>query len=59
VPAYHGYFVAPRIRYKVTNAVGFTAGYRAFQGSGGDLVSGNASYATVGLEFYPAPLRFW
>ena len=59
VPAYHGYFVAPRIRYKVTNALGFTAGYRSFQGSGGDLVSGNASFATVGLEFYPAPLRFW
>ena len=58
IPAYHGYFIAPRARLKVTNAVGFTAGYRVFKGSGGDLVSGSVSYATVGLEFYPAPIRF-
>lgn len=59
IPAYHGYFIAPRARLKVTNALGFTAGYRVFKGSGGDLVSGSVSYATVGVEFYPAPLRFW
>jgi hypothetical protein len=59
VPAYHGYFYAPRARFKVTNAVGLTAGYRSFHGNGGSLVSGNVNYATVGVEFYPAPLRFW
>jgi hypothetical protein len=59
VPAYHGYFVAPRVRYRITRALGFTAGYRSFQGSGGNLGSGRVNYATAGFEFYPAPLRFW
>ena len=58
IPAYHGYFVAPRVRYRITNAVAFTGGYRTFHGSGGSLVSGNASFAVVGFEFYPAPVRF-
>lgn len=59
IPAYHGYFIAPRLRYKITKSLGISAGYRSFHGAGGNLVSGNASYAVVGLEWYPAPLRFW
>jgi hypothetical protein len=58
VPAYHGYFVAPRVRYKVTNTMGLSAGIRSFHGVGGNLVSGNLSYAVVGVEWYPAPLHF-
>jgi hypothetical protein len=57
-PAYHGYFIAPRIRYKIMSSLGFSAGYRSFHGAGGNLVSGNASYAVVGLEWYPRPLHF-
>jgi hypothetical protein len=57
-PGYHGYFVAPRVRYKVTNSMGVSAGYRSFNGQGGNLVSGNLSYAVVGIEWYPAPLHF-
>jgi hypothetical protein len=58
VPSYHGYFVAPRVRYKIVNSMGLTAGYRSFHGTGGSLGSGNLSYATVGIEWYPAPLHF-
>ena len=58
VPAYHGYFVAPRVRYKIMNTMGLSAGYRSFHGAGGNLVSGNLSYAVVGIEWYPAPLHF-
>jgi hypothetical protein len=58
VPAYHGYFVAPRIRYKLMNTMGLSAGYRSFHGAGGNLVSGNLSYAVVGIEWYPTPLHF-
>jgi hypothetical protein len=57
-PGYHGYFVAPRVRYKVMNTMGVSAGYRMFNGQGGNLVSGNLSYAVVGIEWYPAPLHF-
>ena len=58
LPGYHGYFVAPRVRYKITNSMGATAGYRMFNGQGGNVASGNLSYAVVGIEWYPAPLRF-
>lgn len=58
VPAYHGWFVAPRARFKVLDTLGLTGGYRYFTGSGGNLVSGNLSYAYVGVEWYPRPLRF-
>ena len=34
LPGYHGYFVAPRVRYKITNSMGATAGYRSFNGQG-------------------------
>ncbi|HZU31479.1 MAG TPA: hypothetical protein VFB79_10210 [Candidatus Angelobacter sp.] len=58
IPAYHGYYVAPRVRYKIINNLGFNAGYRSFHGAGGNLPSGNLSYAMVGLEWYPSPLHF-
>jgi hypothetical protein len=58
VPAYHGWFVAPRARFKILDTLGLTAGYRYFTGSGGNIVSGNLSYAYAGVEWYPAPLRF-
>jgi hypothetical protein len=58
LPGYHGYFVAPRVRYKIMNTMGVSAGYRSFHGAGGNVVSGNLSYAVVGIEWYPAPLHF-
>jgi hypothetical protein len=58
IAGYQGYFVAPRVRYKIINSMGFTAGYRSFHGSGGDIVSGNLSYASAGIEWYPSPLHF-
>ena len=58
VPAYKGYFVAPRVRYKLSNAFGLSAGYRGYHGTGGGLTSGNLSYAVAGIEWYPAPLHF-
>jgi hypothetical protein len=58
VPAYRGYFVAPRVRYRILTSMGLSAGYRSFHGTGGNLVSGNVSYAVVGIEWYPAPLHF-
>ena len=57
VPAYHGYFVAPRARYKLMNAMG-ARGLSSVHGAGGNLVTGNLSYAVVGIESYPAPLHF-
>jgi hypothetical protein len=57
LPAYKGYFVAPRVRYKISNAFGLTAGYRGYHGTGGGLTSGNLSYAVAGIEWYPAPLH--
>jgi hypothetical protein len=57
VTAYHGYFVSPRVQYRLTNAFGFSGGYRSFHGAGTGLVSGNLSYAVVGIEWHPAPLH--
>lgn len=57
-PAYKGYFVAPRVRYKLSKAFGLSAGYRGYHGTGGGLTSGNLSYAVAGIEWYPAPLHF-
>jgi hypothetical protein len=57
LPGYHGYFVAPRVRYKIMNTMGVSAGYRSFHGAGGNVLSGNLSYAVVGVEWYPAPLH--
>jgi hypothetical protein len=58
VPAYHGWFVAPRARLKILDTMGLIAGYRYFTGSGGNIVAGNLSYAYAGVEWFPAPLRF-
>jgi hypothetical protein len=58
VPSYHGWFVAPRARFKILDTLGLTGGYRYFTGSGGTLLNGNLSYAYVGIEWYPAPIRF-
>jgi hypothetical protein len=58
LPGYHGYFVAPRVRYRIINTMGVSAGYRSFHGAGGNVVSGNLSYAVVGIDWYPAPLHF-
>ncbi|HET9836753.1 MAG TPA: hypothetical protein VFR84_00870 [Candidatus Angelobacter sp.] len=58
VPSYHGWFVAPRARFKLLDTLGLTGGYRYFTGSGGNLISGNLSYAYAGIEWYPAPLRW-
>jgi hypothetical protein len=58
VPSYHGWFVAPRARLKILDTLGLTAGYREFHGSGGNLVTGNLSYAYAGIEWYPAPVRW-
>ncbi len=57
-PSYQGYFVAPRVHYKIIKSMGFTAGYSSFHGTGGDLVSGNLSFASAGIEWYPAPMHF-
>src|SRR5262249_14764693 len=58
VPSYHGWFVAPRARFKILDSLGLIGGYRYFTGSGGNILSGNLSYAYAGVEWYPAPLRF-
>jgi hypothetical protein len=56
-PAYHGYFVAPRLHVKIVNSLGFTAGYRAFRVTGGGLPSGVLNFAAVSLDWYPAGVR--
>jgi hypothetical protein len=58
VPSYHGWFVAPRARFKILDTLGLVGGYRYFTGSGGNILAGNLSYAYAGVEWYPAPLRF-
>ncbi len=57
-PAYHGYFMAPRIRIKLVNSLGFTAGYRGLWVSGGGLPSGVLNFVMVSLDWRPAGLRF-
>ena len=54
---YHGFFVAPRLHFRLVNSLGATAGYRAFRITGGGLPSGVVNYAAVSLEWYPAGLR--
>lgn len=53
-----GYFVAPRLRYKILESMGFSAGYRLFNETGGGLVGGNLRFAMVGIDWYPAPKHF-
>lgn len=55
---YRGYFVSPRARLKVTEALGVSAGYRMFRGNGGALVAGNVSFAVVSLDWFPAAIHF-
>lgn len=56
--AYRGYFVSPRIHFKIVNSLGFTASYRVLHATGGGLASGNLNFAAVSLDWYPAGLRF-
>lgn len=58
VKPYRGYFVSPRLRIKATETLGFSAGYRTFRGTGGDVVSGNLSFAVVSVEYYPPAIHF-
>ncbi len=55
---YNGYFVSPRIRIRATEALALTAGYRSFHATGGAIVSGSESFATAGIEWYPAGVHF-
>lgn len=56
--SYEGYFVAPRLRIKINNSMGFSAGYRLFNETGGGLPSGNLRFALVSIDWYPAPIHF-
>jgi hypothetical protein len=58
IASYQGYFVAPRLRVKINNSMGFSAGYRLFNETGGGLASGNLRFALVSIDWYPAPLHF-
>lgn len=55
---YKGYFVAPRLHFKITDSVGFTVGYRELHGTGGNVVRSNLNYAVVSLDWHPASLHF-
>jgi hypothetical protein len=57
LPAYQGFFVAPRLHVKIGNGLGLSTGYRAFWLTGGALPKGNLNLATVSLDWYPAGLR--
>jgi hypothetical protein len=57
-PPYNGYFVAPRLQFKITGSLGFTAGYRVLHGAGGNVVRSNLNYAVVSLDWHPASLHF-
>jgi hypothetical protein len=52
-----GYFVAPLIRYSLTEHTAVSAGYRIFHATGGNTVPGSLQYAVVSLEWRPAPVR--
>jgi hypothetical protein len=58
VASYQGYFVAPRLRLKINNSMGFSAGYRVFNETGGGLPSGNLRFALVSIDWYPAAIHF-
>jgi hypothetical protein len=58
IATYQGYFVAPRVRVKINNSMGFSAGYRMFNETGGGLASGNLRFALVSLDWYPAAIHF-
>jgi len=52
-----GYFVAPLVRYSLTEHTAISGGYRIFHATGGNTVPGNLQYAVVSLEWRPAPVR--
>jgi hypothetical protein len=52
-----GYFVAPLVRYGLTEHTSVSAGYRVFHATGGNTVPGSLQYAVVSLEWRPAPVR--
>jgi hypothetical protein len=58
IASYEGYFVAPRLRIKINNTMGFSAGYRLFNETGGGLPAGNLRFALVSVDWYPAPIHF-
>lgn len=53
-----GYYAAPLIRYKFTESTSISAGYRLFHATGGNVVPGSLHFATVSLEWHPAPIVF-
>ncbi len=55
--AFQGYFVAPLVRYKITDNLSASAGYRAFHPTGGNPVGGNLNFATISLEWHPRPFQ--
>jgi hypothetical protein len=58
IASFEGYFVAPRLRIKINNNMGFSGGYRLFNETGGGLQSGNLRFALVSIDWYPAPIHF-
>ncbi|HMF90956.1 MAG TPA: hypothetical protein VKL40_09945 [Candidatus Angelobacter sp.] len=52
-----GYYVAPLVRYLLTEHTSVSAGYRIFHATGGNTVPGSLHYAAVSLEWRPAPVR--
>jgi hypothetical protein len=56
--ALEGYFVAPQIRYKLTESTSITAGYRVFHATSGGTVPGNLNFASISLEWHPKPFQF-
>jgi hypothetical protein len=60
IPTYHGYFVVPRVSFRLTESLSASAAYRDFHGSGGLLGDATANIASVSLEWRPTSkhLRF-
>jgi hypothetical protein len=52
-----GYYVAPLVRYRLTEHTSVSAGYRIFHATGGNTVPGNLHYAMVSLEWHPGAIR--
>jgi hypothetical protein len=52
-----GYYVAPLVRYRLTEHTSLSAGYRVFHATGGNTVPGNLHYAMFSLEWHPGAVR--
>jgi hypothetical protein len=52
-----GYYVAPLVRYRLTEHTSVSAGYRIFHATGGNTVPGSLHYAMVSLEWHPGAIR--